>query len=307
MNDANDKHLTEIGRELLRQMAPDCELLSIAPLPGSYSNETHLLTARAPSGDALRLAVRRYAVFGDYDRGEKARREFKTLELLHGQGIPVPTPFFLDDAGVVLGTPGIVTRYVPGELVLSPADPIDWAEKLARMLARIHAVPVGGAARSFLLDADAEASWFLRPEAPPAFMRAHPDGEAVWGTARALWSRARRESPGLVHVDYWSGNVLWDGGEIAAVVDWEEAAWGDAGIDVAYARMEMFLLGLDAAADVFLRVYEAERGRRVANLVLWELAAAARPMFSPEGWVSEMPASRRFHQFIERSRALAAV
>jgi aminoglycoside phosphotransferase (APT) family kinase protein len=110
----------------------------------------------------------------------------------------------------------------------------------------------------------------------------------------------------LVHIDYWSGNILWDQGRIAAVVDWEEAAHGDPGIDVAYCRMDMFLSGLGPVADEFLEAYEAEAGRSVANLELWELAAAARPMFHADGWISGSPGKERFHRFIAQAMARAA-
>jgi aminoglycoside phosphotransferase (APT) family kinase protein len=107
---------------------------------------------------------------------------------------------------------------------------------------------------------------------------------------------------GLVHIDYWSGNVLWKAGRIAAVVDWEEAAFGDPGIDVAYCRMDMFLLGMREAADEFLSAYEAEMGQRVANLGFWELAAAVRPMYNPKGWITESPSKERFRDFIADAR-----
>jgi hypothetical protein len=59
---------------------------------------------------------------------------------------------------------------------------------------------------------------------------------------------------------------------------------------------------MSEAADEFLSVYEAKAGRRVAKLGLWELAAAARPMFDPEGWRTESPAKERFSQFIAEAR-----
>jgi hypothetical protein len=55
--------------------------------------------------------------------------------------------------------------------------------------------------------------------------------------------------------------------------------------------------GMGQAADEFLAVYEADMGP-VANLAFWELAAAARPMFDPMGWVDGAPARKRFRQFI---------
>jgi aminoglycoside phosphotransferase (APT) family kinase protein len=286
---------------LLDVIAPGSAPLVIEALPGSYSNSTHFVDARYPNDYVFRIVVRRYAVFGDYDRGEKARREFKTLKLLKTNGIPVPQPLYLDDTGKLLGVPGIVTRYVPGETVMPPdnppADPLSWARALAIMLARIHSVFCDSVTQSFLLDANAEATWFARSEAVPDYMEAHPDGALVWQTVRDRLPDLKPASPALVHVDYCPGNILWDGERITAVADWEEAAYGDPGIDVAYCRMQMALDGVDQAADEFLAAYEADMGP-VANLGFWELAAAARPMFDPVGWVDESPAKERFRQFI---------
>lgn len=287
---------------LLGEIVPGSVVLAIGSLPASFSNHTHLVEAQSANGSVFRIVIRRYAVFGTYDRGAKARREFKTLEILQKNGIPVPRPLYLDEEGTMLGTPGIVTGYVSGEQVASPSDPMSWTRSLAMMLARIHSVPCNTTDKSFLLDANAEASWFLRSGSVPDYMKAHPDGVVVWQTVHDQWPNMEQASAGLVHIDYWSGNVLWDAGRIVAVVDWEEAAYGDPGIDVAYCRMDMFLLGMSEAADEFLRVYETEVGRRVANLGLWELAAAARPMHNPEGWITGSPAKERFSQFIADGR-----
>jgi hypothetical protein len=77
-------------------------LLTFSLLPGSFSNSTHIVEARLANGSNFKFVVRRYAVFGDYDRGEKARREFKTFEVLHQYGIPAPEPLYLDDTGTLL-------------------------------------------------------------------------------------------------------------------------------------------------------------------------------------------------------------
>jgi aminoglycoside phosphotransferase (APT) family kinase protein len=293
----------ESVRALLDVIAPGSVVVGIDSLPGSFSNLTHLVDVRSADGLVSRIVVRRYAVFGSYDRGEKARREFKTLELLQRHGIPAPLPLYLDEDGSVLGIPGIVTGYVPGEMMLSPAEPLNCACALAIVLARIHSVPCQTEAQDFLLDANAEATWFVRSETVPDYMAAHPDGAMVWQAVRDLLPGSQPMAPTLVHVDYWLGNVLWDQGRIAAVVDWEEAAYGDPGVDVAYCRMDMFLNGGGRrAADEFLHVYEAEMGRQVANLGFWELAAAARPMFSPGGWIAESPARERFRQFVAQAR-----
>jgi len=294
----------ETALSLLEKIAPGSSLLSVELLPGSFSNHTHLLEAQLPDGKSLKCAVRRYQIFGDYDRGEKARREFKAFELMNHNGIPSPEPLLLDDSGETLGVPGIVTRFVPGVLLLdAPPEPISWSRKLAVMLARIHAIPLDDESQRFLLNANAEASWFLKADAPPAYMQSYPGGAELWQSLRDLHPTFHAVPPSLVHIDYWSGNILWHNDEISAVVDWEEAAWGDPGIDVAYARMNMFLMGLPEAADVFLRTYEGESEHKVENLRFWELAAAVRPMFDAEGWeVDKTPKMDVFLEFIQNAK-----
>jgi aminoglycoside phosphotransferase (APT) family kinase protein len=278
-------------------------LIVVNELPGSFSNYTHVVEAQDVCGSTFRLVLRRYAVFGNYDRGEKAVREYRTYELLREYGIPAPQPLYLDADGEFLGIPGIVTSYVPGQLVLSPSDPGHWARALARTLVQIHAVRCSATEKSFLLDANSEAAWFLRAGTPPQFVQDHPLGMAVWQTTHDHLARLQKTESALVHIDYWPGNVLWDENQISAVVDWEEAAWGDPAIDVAYCRMNMSIKGQAQAADEFLRTYERETRGQVANLAFWELAAAIRPMFDPQGWqIADSPRRDRFMQFVRSAR-----
>ncbi len=87
-------------------------------------------------------------------------------------------------------------------------------------------------------------------------------------------------------MDYWPGNVLWVDSRVSAVLDWDAAGYGDPALDVGYFRMNMYLRGIKAAADVFLEHYEAARGP-VVNLGFWELASAARPLPDPSAWIPE--------------------
>jgi aminoglycoside phosphotransferase (APT) family kinase protein len=285
---------------LLGKIMPGSHFVATHPLEGDFSNSTHLVDGRAPDGSLFQVVTRRYAVYGDYDRSEKARREFQTLQLLRHHSLPVPEPLYLDDTGQVLGSPAIVMRYVPGRLIMARPYPARWAELLAETLARIHSVPIHASDRSFLLDGNSEALWFLKAkDSMPDYIRAHPEGGGLWQAVLAYLPKLVSVEPALVHIDYWSGNILWHEGSIAAVVDWEEAAQGDPGIDVAYCRMDMILSGLPEAADAFLVAYEKQMNRPVANLGFWELAAAVRPMFNPAGWITESPAKERFAGFVD--------
>lgn len=272
---------------LVEQLLPGEQLQSLSLLDGSFSNETSLITTKTAAGSENRLVLRRYAVFGNYDRGEKAHREFKTLQLLNQHQVPAPTPLLLDTTGDVLGSPGIVTSYVPGRQVVIPADPANWVRQLARTLAHIHTIPLTEPERAFLLDSDREVVWFLNGGQLTNEMAAHPHGRAVWQAVHDGLATMQPAPPALVHIDYWLGNILWQDGRIAAVLDWEEAGSGDPGYDVAYLRVELAMLGGSVLANQFLAAYVAEMGHSVPNLPFWELAAAVRFMPDPAGLIAE--------------------
>lgn len=300
MGQDNKTPSPESLQSLLEIIAPGSTFIAINSLEGNFSNSTHLVDCKMGDGSLFQFVIRRYAIFGDYDRGEKARREFKTLQLLKKHGLPVPEPIYLDDAGGILGSPGIITQYMPGSLIMAQPYPAKWAEMLAETLARIHAIPINDSTTSFLLDANSEVLWFLKTkESIPQYISTHPNGKALWQAMLDYLPNMIIVKPSLVHIDYWSGNILWDKGVISGVVDWEEAAQGDPGIDVAYCRMDMVLCGMVEAADRFLAIYEKESDTPVSNLGFWELAAAVRPMFNPAGWISESPAKERFADYVD--------
>src|SRR6266498_2093434 len=275
----------QTARNLLDIIFPGSVLTSIRVPDGSFSNYTHIVKMQLKDGSPYQIVVRRYKVFGNYDRGEKARREFKTFCLLNKHKVPAPEALYLDDAGKVLEIPGIVTSFVKGSLFMdTPSDPLDWTRKLARTLAKIHSIPCGEEEQKFLLKGNAEAAWVVKFDVPPRYMQEYPGGVEVWQWMRELFPKLQEDIPVLLHIDYWPGNILWHENEISAVLDWEEAAYGDPAVDVAYARMNMVLMGLPDAADEFLRTYESQTGREIKNLGFWELAASVRPMIDPVGW-----------------------
>lgn len=287
-------------QKLLHEIAPDSIDFHIRSLAGSYSNFTHLVEVIFPDQKAEHIVVRRY----NPENGhvvEKARREFHALQLLGRYAIPVPEPILLDEAGDTLELPGIVTKFVEGRQIEPPNSAPEWghkAQETAEMLAKIHSVPFDDSIRPLLMDDNVEVAWFLKSGHVPDWMQADTDGERVWRTIQHLLPARHEVAPVILHTDYWSGNILWQDGHLSAVVDWEEAGYGDPAVDVAYCRMEYYLEGLDDAADEFLHAYEAMNGQTVANLGLWELAASARPMTDPSGWFTRPHMEDRFRRFI---------
>jgi aminoglycoside phosphotransferase (APT) family kinase protein len=79
---------------------------------------------------------------------------------------------------------------------------------------------------------------------------------------------------GLVHGDLWHGNTLWDDGRLAAVLDWDCAGVGPAGIDLGSLRCDAaWCHGIESAEEV-LQGWEAEAGRPATDVAYWDAVAA---------------------------------
>ena len=179
-------------------LSPGSAVVSMSPLPGSFSNSTWSVTLHDPSGAEEKFAVRRHRG-GWSEPAPRARREFEVFRLLHGGPVPVPQPLLLDETGDVLGAPGIVTSFVEGRQVIAPSGDPQWAAKLARTLADIHAADAVPA-REVLLDGNASALYFLRGGKVTDDMKPHPDGERLWHTVAAAVPTMQPEAPVLTHL-----------------------------------------------------------------------------------------------------------
>jgi len=131
--------------------------------------------------------------------------------------------------------------------------------------ARIAALPV-------------DDSWPLRttPIADvdfAALRRAQPHPLLERGAA-ALEALPLPSADAFVHGDLWQGNTLWHDGRLVAVIDWDHAGRGAAGLDLASARMDAAFLYGDGAEDAVLAGWEAEAGRACPDLAYWDLTAA---------------------------------
>ena len=298
---------TNVVRAILDVIAPNHAGFSIYPLARRYSDHTHRIQIELADRPPKQIVLRRYNEASG-NCASKSRREFGILKCLYRLGFPAPKPLLLDDEGDLLDTPCIVTEFVSGQQINAASEPLVWAATIdivAQTLARIHTTPYDDTLRRDLMNANSEAAWFLKTGVVPEYMTVHPDGAQVWQTLHNLLPHRQSVAPALLHFDYWSGNILWDHGVISAVVDWEDAAYGDPAIDVAYCRMELYFEGLDDAADRLLHIYEATIGQAVANLGLWELAAAARAMHNARAWLTSPKMHQRFRRFISHAMTRA--
>lgn len=294
---------------LLHHIAPDASIQAIEPLQLGFSNRSFRMTLRRPGASDGVYIVKRYSdqnehVFGQ-DALTRAKLEHAALSFLRSSGIPCPDPIFCDLEGALLESPIIVTQLLPGAQILAhPANPL-WAERastVAALLARIHMLACPSALAANMPDATAQATWFLKSGSIPEYMRDHADGAAVWEIVHHELGALEPAAGVLVHGDYWSGNILWNQGNVTGILDWENVAFGEPGFDVAYCRMEMIVDGMDDAADTFLRTYEALTGKPVANLGLCELVVAVQPMWQRAPFLTTAPYQERFRRFVANAK-----
>ena len=268
------------AQSVVDAVAPGSRVLSITPAAAAFTNAVDLLDTVSSDGQRARFVVKRMT---DEPDPERATADFHGLQIARRHGIPAPEPLLLDAAGELLGTPGIVSRFVRGRQIASPEDPAEWARDLADLLLRIHDVSPDAAERKGIYDGNELGLYFMTGDWP-AKMAGHPLSDTIYGAIRDLRFGIRKVAPVFLHMDYWPGNVLWINGQVSAVLDWDAAGYGDPALDVGYFRMNMYLRGIKEAAGIFLDHYEAGRGP-VQNLGFWELASAARPLPDPVAWI----------------------
>lgn len=292
---------------LLNKIAPGNKLEAIDVLNLGFSNRSFRIKAIQPDQSQANYVAKQYPAVENalgQDGAARAEFEYKTLTHLRKGGIPCPEPIFFDGKGVMLGLPLLVTKEIAGvQFLAHPANEL-WAEQastVATLLAQIHTFPCPEDLIALLPDAETQATWFLKNETIPDYMQAYPDGELIWSILLRELPHIQPVAPCLIHGDYWSGNILWDEGRLAGILDWENAAFGDLGFDVAYCRMEMFIDGMVEPAETFLKTYEACTGQPVANLGLCELAAAVRPMWQRAPFLTIPPLEERFRQFVAQA------
>ncbi len=202
---------------------------------------------------------------GTGDEIANLRVEHAGLEVAATTGIPVPrvlaTEFSGDPAGLLI-------ELMQGSSAIRLERPPLRLRALGAAAAVLHAVTVPAAARLPRRD---------RPIGPVDFDRLRaeaPAQELLQRAEEARDSPRPRSVEGFVHDDLWQGNALWDGDRLTALIDWECAGVGPAGVDLGALRLDAAMcFDVDAADDV-LAGWEAQAGRRADDVAYWDVVAA---------------------------------
>jgi aminoglycoside phosphotransferase (APT) family kinase protein len=221
-------------------------------------------------------------------------QEFALLRAASAGGVRVPPPIAFD-AGDVDRAPFMLMGFVAGEasghrLTKQAGDHAGLLRTIGANLARLHAVPLAQPSLSFLGapadDPTRELIASYRESVTTWRARTDDARPVIEWTLR--WLEAHLPAPAppvLVHRDYRVGNLLVDGGELAATLDWEFAGVGDPREDLGwfaapcwrFARPDREAGGLGELDDL-LDGYNAAAGTRYAarDLAYWQVLGQLR-------------------------------
>ena len=225
-----------------------------------------------------------------------ARDEFRLLRLLYDAGLLVPRPLLLLDD---LTPPAFLTACVEGETLVSAADFPALPERLARILFQIHTCGLATHQLSFLPNLRDRLSENIGNNG---------SGDCVLRQClRQALPHIGFNQPTLLHGDFWLGNLLWRGGELAAIVDWEDAMFGDPLADLGKSRLELLWSLGEAAMERYTECYlRLNPNLDVSALPFWELYGASRlahfDSFAPDAAAAERMHAQ-YEAFVEAALA----
>jgi aminoglycoside phosphotransferase (APT) family kinase protein len=205
----------------------------------------------------------------------KARREFALLGWLARCGFPVPNPIWLEAEGAALDHPALLMPAMAGhgwEREAGSREEVVRAtfKRLAFAQARIHAAerdgwPGRGRLPTLALDT------VLAFLADLARETGDEQGLALLDELATLRPKIVEMEPVLVHGDFQLSNLLFQHGEISAILDWEAAVWADPRWDVAFTRFSVAPF-----ADEYLATYELAASRSLPQIHFWDALVAIR-------------------------------
>ena len=281
----NDQSMTNTCFEqIAARLDPHGSLLRFWRLHGGVSAEVTAMEIAHPDGRISKAVVRRHGPVDLKHNPDIAADEFRLLAILHGAGIAVPQPLFLDRSATIFPTPYLVVAFVEGTSDLAPDQVGAAMRQSAAQLAGVHCLGAAADELAFLPQQTQRFTDMLG--AVPARPADSLDVARLRHALANAWPLPQRNAAALLHGDFWPGNLLWQGGQLAAILDWEDAALGDPLADVANARLELLWAFGSDAMQLFTHEYRALTALDFTDLPYWELCAALRLASNFGEWAS---------------------
>lgn len=281
MKDPHQLDEAALGAHLAAVIPGFGQLQSVRKFGAGQSNPTYHL--RASGGD---FVLRTKPPGTLLKSAHQVDREFRVMQALAGQGVPVPRMHYLSPEDSVIGRMFFVMDYVPGRIFWDPALPeLAIAARAAifdgmnRALAAIHNVDLAAAG---LTDFGKPGSYFARQLARWTDQYRQSELTPLPDMHRLI-DRLQDVQPAddgmvtLVHGDFRHDNMIFaaDRAEVLAVLDWELSTLGHPLADLSYQCMQWRLphdsgfrglggldraaLGLPSERD-YVRAYCRRRG-----------------------------------------------
>lgn len=292
--------------QLVQRIAPSNKLRRVWSLTGGVSAQVTAVEIEQGDGQIVKRIVRRHGEADLKKNHHLAADEFNLLQVLKSNGIPVPTPFSFDESCEIFTSPYIVLEFIEGRTILSPTNLEDHIQQLANHLARIHQVSISKQDVGFLPNIEEICARKLK--FPPVKLDEDLNEDRIRDALRPVWPLEAKNQTGLLHGDYWPGNILWNDGQLAGIIDWEDAALGDPLSDVANARLEiLWAYGFDAMNDFTEHYKSLMPAICYSNMTYWDLYAALRPVGQLSNWglepVTEQRMRDRHYTFVKNALA----
>ena len=256
----------------------DVAIDNLRALTGGASRTTWAFDAVTP--DERRSLILRIGPPDDLHAGMEL--EARAQAAAAAAGAPVPQILVADDSPAALGNPFLICDEIKGETIVRRIErQLDEAGR-ARLLSQCaHALAAIHRAEPHdpeLSAQDQLAEWRGR-------LDAISDTTATFEWA-FRWLAAHRPAPSpsrLVHGDYRMGNLIIDGSQLAAVLDWELVHIGEVYEDLAWFCIRAWRFGAPAdraagglgSVEDFLAAYEQAGGATVDRVAFhWWLVLA---------------------------------
>ncbi|HUB55084.1 MAG TPA: phosphotransferase family protein [Mycobacterium sp.] len=270
--------LVAVLRPILRG---DVAIDNLRTLTGGASRTTWAFEAVTP--DQRRSLILRIGPPDDVHAGMEL--EARAQAAAAAAGAPVPHVLIADDSPAALGNPYLICDEIKGESIVRRIErQLDQRGRsrllgqCAHALAAIHRADIGAVSDPQLSTQDQLIEWRDR-------LDAMGDTTATFEWA-FRWLDGHRPAPSpsrLVHGDYRMGNLIIDGSELAAVLDWELVRIGEVYEDLAWFCIRAWRFGAPAdraagglgSIEDFLGAYEQASGATVDRVAFhWWLVLA---------------------------------
>ncbi len=255
--------------QLTQKLFPQATVLQITPLAGGISAQATALELALPDGSTRKIVVRQHSAIDRVRNPNIAADEFRLLHHLHTAGLPVPLPIAVDDSCDIFPIPVIVVDFIAGAPEHTPNHLDNFLAQCAAMLAKIHQVAIANLA--FLPE---KTLYFAKRDDP---LDADLNEAHIQQVLAAALPLSAVNPVGLLHGDFWKGNLIWHNNNLVGVIDWEDAAIGDPLVDLAKMRLEMLWAFDIATMQKLTALYQSQMPHiNFVHLPYWDLSVALR-------------------------------